>query len=142
MLGVCRRIVSVRASGELGELRVLLPASTTTSSQAVQWTLLDRDLTNVPSATTTRLSTQSKFVSAVGMLASSPGSRHPPRTPASFDAAIPGAISQRDMRLSAARGAGRLGNLAPGGLMLGGSMLCKGLESVFLCPKIFRRVFR
>ena len=125
MLGVCRRIVSVRASGELGELRVLLPASTTTSSQAVQWTLLDRDLTNVPSATTTRLSTQSKFVSAVGMLGSSPSSRHPPQTLASFGAAIPGAISRRDMRYSAAREAGCLGNSVPGGLMLGDSMLVR-----------------
>ena len=103
----------------------------------MQWTLLDRDLTNVLSATATRLSTQSKFVSAVGMLASSPGSRHPPRTPVSFDAAIPGAISQRDMRLSAARGAGRLGNLAPGGLMLGGSMLVRVWDQYFCTLKYF-----
>jgi len=49
----------------------------------------------------------------------------------SFDAAIPGAISQRDMRLSAARGAGRLGNLVPGGLMLGGSMLVRVWDHFF-----------
>ena len=61
--------------------------------------------------------------------------------PASFDAAIPGTISQRDMRLSAARGDGCLGNLVPGGLVLGGSMLVRVWDQYVLHPKIFRRVF-